>query len=74
MRSKWQMTCPLPETPVSLNASLSQSGASMYGFMVKISPFLQHFCPENYTFRRQFIVAIKMHDCIIDPNLDGEEF
>ena len=38
MRSKWQMICPLPETPVSLNASLSQPGTSMYGFMVKPSP------------------------------------
>ena len=35
LRSKWQMSCPLPDTPVSLNASFSEPGASMYGFMVK---------------------------------------
>ena len=36
MISRWQMTCPLPETPVSRNASLSQAEASMYGFMVNM--------------------------------------
>ena len=51
MRSKWQMTCPLPETPVSLDAPLSQSGATMYGFMVIYC--LQHLYSENYT-KEQF--------------------
>ena len=34
MRSKWEMSCPLPETPVSLNTPFSEPGASVYGFMV----------------------------------------